>query len=65
MTYKGKLYGLIGKTPIPLTATSEDVDRMEAALKEIADGHHQEGWAYSATKLREIAIAALWDGGGR
>lgn len=33
MTYSGNLYGKIGNRYIPLAATSQDVDRMEAELE--------------------------------
>jgi len=37
MQYEGKLYGKIGRKVIPLKLTSDDVDRMETALKRIAN----------------------------
>lgn len=36
MNYIGKLYGKVGRRQIPLMLTSEDVDRMEAALRRVA-----------------------------
>lgn len=36
MNYTGKLYGKVGRQYIPLRLTSEDVDKLEAALREIA-----------------------------
>ena len=35
MEYKGKLYGKIGKSYIPLLSTTDDVDAMEANIKQL------------------------------
>ena len=35
MEYKGKLYGKVGDSLIPLEATTEDFERMEERIKEL------------------------------
>ena len=37
MQYKGFLFGKVGRKYIPLCATSEQVDAMEAALRRVAN----------------------------
>lgn len=56
MEYTGKLYGKIGRRLIPLTLTSEDVDRMDRAN---ADLVVQANRLESALKCAAIEIAEL------
>ena len=56
MEYTGKLYGKIGRRLIPLTLTSEDVDRMDRTN---ADLVVQANRLESALKYASIEIAEL------
>jgi hypothetical protein len=56
MEYTGKLYGKIGRRMIPLTLTSEDVDRMDRTN---ADLVVQANRLETALKYASIEIAEL------
>jgi len=51
MNYIGQLFGLHGKTPIPLYAHSEEYDRMEEALKIILN--HPDATPYILATAQE------------
>lgn len=42
MNYEGKLYGKVGRRLIPLTMTSQDVDRMEHEVRELREALEKE-----------------------